>query len=62
MFSIMRPFAGNVNKTCVYDNVLHMVLEKCVKQIGATFLVFTKFCHMGSSGTVKVFVLQELEV
>ena len=31
-----------------------MALEKCVKQMGAPFQVFTKLYHVRSSGTVKV--------
>ena len=37
--------------------MLHMALEKCIKQIDASFLVFTKFYHVKSTGTVKVFAL-----
>ena len=34
-----------------------MAMEKCVKQIGAAFTVFTKLHHVSSSNTVKVFYL-----
>ena len=41
----------------MYDHVLHMTLEKCIKQIHVPSLVFTKLYHVRSSGMVKVFAL-----
>ena len=35
----------------------HGTEKKCVKQIVAPFLVFTKLCHVRSTGTVNVFAL-----
>ena len=40
---------------CVH--ILHMTVEKCVKQIDDPFLVFTKLDHVGLTGTVKVIAL-----
>ena len=37
--------------------MLHMALEKCVKQIGVLCLVFTKLDHVRSTDKVKVFEL-----
>ena len=37
--------------------MLHVALEKCVKQIGAPLTVFTKLHHVSSSGMVKAFYL-----
>ena len=34
-----------------------MALEKCVKRIGAHFIVFTKLHHVSSRGRVEVFYL-----
>ena len=41
--------------------MLHMALEKCVKQIGAPFAMFTKL-NVSSSGMVKVFFLYDAVV
>ena len=47
----------------VYDQALHIIgtPEKYVKQIGVSFLVFTRLRHMRSSGTVKVFAFKLTE-
>ena len=42
------------------DHVLHMALEKCVKQIDALFLVLTKLNKVRSSDMVKVFALYHI--